>query len=57
MTESNHPMHRMSAPPCQSEVCSGLGPVVRIAALLPALIGDLNRSAATYRVGKCTLRL
>jgi len=40
-------LHRMSAPTCQSKPCSGLEPVFRIGALLPALIGDLDRWVET----------
>ena len=39
----NKTMHRMSAPPCQLKACSSFEQMFRIAALLPALIGDLNR--------------
>lgn len=42
---SNQTMHRMSAPPEQSKRCCAFGPVFCIVALLPALIGDLDRSA------------
>jgi hypothetical protein len=40
---SNQPMHRMSAPPCQSKPYRLLECPLSIVALLPALIGDLNR--------------
>jgi hypothetical protein len=43
--EAPKPMHRMSAPPCQSKLGGFIGCAQSIVALLPALIGDLGRSA------------
>ena len=41
----NKPMHRMSAPPCQSKPLGFIERPLSTVTLLPALIGDLFRWA------------
>jgi len=47
MIPPDHPMHRMSGPPERAKGYLSIGPVLSIAVLLPALVGDLGRHAVS----------
>jgi len=44
MLGAHQQMHRMSAPPCQFNRCRFIERGWSVVALIPTLIGDLNRS-------------